>query len=190
MRTATLLFLLMTMLAGCGITGGERTDYKDDAEKVHALEVPPDLVLPKTDDHYTVPEGGNETTASYSDYVKSNAQNPSCICKDAVAAPASSVQPAPQAAAQPPRLQDMADGSKSILMGEPFDRCWLRIGQALDGAGIVVDDKDRSKGLFFLRGGKNQVAVKTTAAGCEVAASNGSSEAKGIIEALYKQLGK
>lgn len=179
--------LLLATLAGCSSTA-EHTDYVKDASKARPLEVPPDLVLPKADDHYTVPGGGSGAVASYSAYAKGNAQNQACVCKEA-AAPVTAIPPA----AQPPKLKDRADGSKSILIAEPFDRCWLQVGEALDRAGIAVDDKDRSKGLFYLKGGKNQITVKSAATGCEVAADNGggasNEDTRRTIDALFKKLG-
>jgi uncharacterized lipoprotein len=211
MKTTTLLFFFLLALAGCSSTGSERTDYKNDAAKARPLDMPPDLVLPKTNDKYVVPDGSGETVAVYSEYAKSNvAQNPACVCKDAGAATpdvaqAMAQQPASAPAvsapaASPPRLQDRPDGSKSILIGEPFDRCWLKVSQALDQSGIAVEDKDRSKGLLYLKGGHNQLSVQAKAAepggavDCEVAASNGSGavndETRRIIDALYKSLSK
>lgn len=194
MRTTILSLLLLAALAGCS-TSAERTDYMNDAAKGRPLEVPPDLVLPKSEDRYAVPGGGNGATASYSAYAKSSAQGQACVCKEAAAAPAPAPAAAPPAvpAAQPPKLKDRADGSKSILIAEPFDRCWLRVGDALDRAGIAVEDKDRSKGLFYLKGGKNQITVKSVATGCEVAADNGSGasneDTRRAIDALFKKLG-
>ncbi len=48
-----------------------------------------------------------------------------------------------------PRLQEM-DGRKIILLSEPFDKSWRKVGLALDRAGIVVDDIDRSNGVYFM----------------------------------------
>lgn len=206
MRTTSLIICLLLALDGCS-TGGERTDYQKDAAKAPPLEVPPDLVLPSADGRYAVPDGNSERVAVYSEYAKSNAaQNQACVCKDAAAAPtkallpASAVVPASAVAAAPqlapPKLQDRPDGSKSILISEPFDRCWLKVTQALDQADIAVEDKDRSKGLLYLKGGHNQLSVQAQggAASCEVSASNGSgagnSETKRVIEALYKSLSK
>jgi outer membrane protein assembly factor BamC len=36
-------------------------------------------------------------------------------------------------------------------LSDPFDRAWRRVGLALDRIGFLVEDKDRSKGLFFVR---------------------------------------
>ncbi len=44
-----------------------------------------------------------------------------------------------------------ADGSAKLLLNDPFDRAWRRVGLALDRIGFVIEDKDRSNGLFFVR---------------------------------------
>jgi len=44
------------------------------------------------------------------------------------------------------------DASRTALMlGEPYDRAWLQVGVALDRANFTVDDRDRAKGLYYLR---------------------------------------
>ncbi|HEY4037257.1 MAG TPA: outer membrane protein assembly factor BamC [Burkholderiaceae bacterium] len=44
------------------------------------------------------------------------------------------------------------DGSESHLeVDEPFDRAWRRVGLALDRGGFTVEDRDRTKGLYFVR---------------------------------------
>jgi outer membrane protein assembly factor BamC len=183
-------WLALAALAGCGTV--ERSGYEADAAKVAALEVPPDMVLPRSDDRYTVPDGSTSSATNYSDYARANAksadQNATCSCKDATLAAAST--PPPVAPVTPPKMQSAPDGSKRISISEPFDRCWLKVSQALDSARIVVEDRDRSKGQFFLKGGKNQILVKATAASCEVSANDNSDDNKRTLDALYKQLGK
>jgi outer membrane protein assembly factor BamC len=45
-----------------------------------------------------------------------------------------------------------ANGSGgSIELAEPFDRAWRRVGLVLDRAGFTVEDRDRSKGFYFVR---------------------------------------
>ncbi len=44
-----------------------------------------------------------------------------------------------------------ADSSVTLNLNDPFDRGWRRVGLALDRIGFVTEDKDRSKGLFFVR---------------------------------------
>jgi outer membrane protein assembly factor BamC len=41
--------------------------------------------------------------------------------------------------------------STELTLGEPYDRAWLRVGIALDRANFTVDDRDRSKGIYYLR---------------------------------------
>lgn len=48
------------------------------------------------------------------------------------------------------RLLKTADGS-SVQVDESFDRAWRRVGLALDRVGFTVEDRDRSKGLYFVR---------------------------------------
>ena len=36
-------------------------------------------------------------------------------------------------------------------MDENFDRAWRRVGLALDRVGFAVEDRDRSKGMYFVR---------------------------------------
>lgn len=44
-----------------------------------------------------------------------------------------------------------SDGSARLLLNDPFDRAWRRVGLALDRVGFVIEDRDRSNGLFFVR---------------------------------------
>lgn len=43
------------------------------------------------------------------------------------------------------------DGATSLEIDETFDRAWRRVGLALDRVGFTVEDRDRSKGIFFVR---------------------------------------
>ena len=43
------------------------------------------------------------------------------------------------------------DGTKMLQVGEGFDRTWRRVGIALDRIGLLVDDRNRSGGLYYLR---------------------------------------
>jgi outer membrane protein assembly factor BamC len=44
-----------------------------------------------------------------------------------------------------------ADGSAILKLNDAFDRAWRRVGLALDRVGFVIEDKDRSNGIFFVR---------------------------------------
>jgi outer membrane protein assembly factor BamC len=41
--------------------------------------------------------------------------------------------------------------STELTLGEPYDRAWVRVGVALDRSNFTVDDRDVSKGLYFVR---------------------------------------
>jgi outer membrane protein assembly factor BamC len=43
------------------------------------------------------------------------------------------------------------DGAGTLDVQEPFDRAWRRVGLALDRVGFTVVDRDRSRGLYFVR---------------------------------------
>ncbi|MDX9884931.1 outer membrane protein assembly factor BamC [Thauera sp.] len=53
----------------------------------------------------------------------------------------------------PERAQISAagDGQVMLVMEEPFDRAWRRVGLALDRIGFTVEDRDRNQGLYFVR---------------------------------------
>jgi outer membrane protein assembly factor BamC len=56
-------------------------------------------------------------------------------------------QPPPQRAA----LSKALDGAELLELVEPFDRAWRRVGLALDRIGFTVEDRDRQKGMYFVR---------------------------------------
>lgn len=45
----------------------------------------------------------------------------------------------------------LARGQGTLSLNEQFDRAWRRVGLALDRVGFTVEDRDRSKGLYFVR---------------------------------------
>lgn len=49
------------------------------------------------------------------------------------------------------RLERSGDNSGLLTVDESFDRAWRRVGLALDRVGFTVEDRDRSKGLYFVR---------------------------------------
>jgi outer membrane protein assembly factor BamC len=38
-----------------------------------------------------------------------------------------------------------------LALDDQFDRAWRRVGLALDRVGFTVEDRDRSKGVYFVR---------------------------------------
>lgn len=48
-------------------------------------------------------------------------------------------------------LQQASDGRVALTVMESFDRSWRRVGLALDRIGFAVEDRDRAKGLYYVR---------------------------------------
>jgi outer membrane protein assembly factor BamC len=57
----------------------------------------------------------------------------------------------PAAATEPRNAVLENSGAGPLLVNDGFDRAWRRVGLALDRVGFTVEDRDRSKGLFFVR---------------------------------------
>ncbi|MEO8754520.1 MAG: outer membrane protein assembly factor BamC, partial [Casimicrobiaceae bacterium] len=51
------------------------------------------------------------------------------------------------------RVDRNTDGSYKLTVDDQFDRTWRRVGLALDRAGFTVIDRDRSRGVYFVRFG-------------------------------------
>jgi outer membrane protein assembly factor BamC len=66
--------------------------------------------------------------------------------RTALAAPAAT--PAPSAAV--PGVV-AATQATTIVINEPFDRAWRRVGLALDRSGFTVEDRDRAAGFYYVR---------------------------------------
>ncbi|MEO8545313.1 MAG: outer membrane protein assembly factor BamC [Burkholderiaceae bacterium] len=43
------------------------------------------------------------------------------------------------------------NGQPVVLVDDGFDRAWRRVGLSLDRTGFTVEDRDRSKGIYFVR---------------------------------------
>lgn len=98
-------------------------------------------------------------------------------------------------------------GTNSILIKDAFDKSWRRVGLAIERAKLAMEDKDRSKGIYFLQpikaGGSinlpkeaiqtsYRVHVQENAATCvvTVTTAEGVSDAssKLVLDALYKNI--
>ncbi|MDE1183852.1 outer membrane protein assembly factor BamC [Paraburkholderia sp.] len=77
------------------------------------------------------------------------------------AAAATAAQNVAFAAQQPPApaVHPSANGdemsaqatSTELTLGESYDRAWLRVGVALDRSNFTVDDRDRNRGVYYVR---------------------------------------
>ena len=100
-----------------------------------------------------------------------------------------------------------------MVINDAFDKSWRKVGLAIDGAGLAVEDKDRAKGIYFLRPVKVEqglmdklqfwkdskdtkkryrVVVRDGGMVCEVSVTDQdgmSDEASGkMLEAMYKNI--
>jgi outer membrane protein assembly factor BamC len=55
-----------------------------------------------------------------------------------------------------------ADGRAYVALQDGFDRSWRQVGLALDRGGFTVEDRDRSKGTFFVRYVDPEQEARTT----------------------------
>lgn len=69
-------------------------------------------------------------------------------------------------------IEKGADGLLNLKTHDQFDRAWRRVGLALDRVGFVVEDRDRSRGLYYVR----YADLGAT--------EEGSSKKKGLLESL------
>jgi len=61
------------------------------------------------------------------------------------------VTPPAPASNEPKNAVIQNAGAGPLVVNDSFDRAWRRVGLALDRVGFTVEDRDRSKGLFFVR---------------------------------------
>lgn len=67
------------------------------------------------------------------------------------------------ARAEPQAKINKGPDGNTLAVNDQFDRAWRRVGLALDRVGFTVEDRDRSKGLYFVRYIDPDSDVKTTA---------------------------
>lgn len=183
--------LVLSLLAGCGLIPERKpVDYKYGGTPAPALEVPPDLTLPGSSQRYAIPAADGTQVASYSDYSRD--------VKNADQPPVAPV-PTPVAAVEeePARLISV-EGQRFVLLSEPFDRAWRKVGLALERAGLVAGDVNRSKGVFYLKGTDKQPAevrvlvqeTKGVSVVTVVADAAAEAETARILDLLYQRLEK
>ena len=56
-------------------------------------------------------------------------------------------------------LDASKEGAVNLSVSDPFDRAWRRVGLALDRIGFVVEDKNRDKGVFYVRYADNDASL-------------------------------
>lgn len=110
-------------------------------------------------------------------------------------------------------LREVSAGTVVIVMNDPFDRAWRKVGLAITSSGLEVEDKNRDQGVYYLRPVKIErswwdklkfwkassdaskqyrVYVKDGGAACEVSVIDqdgaGSNVTKQMVETIYKNI--
>lgn len=110
-------------------------------------------------------------------------------------------------------LRQLSGGSSIVVVNDAFDRAWRRVGLAIERAGLVVEDRDRVRGTYFLRMSRKEgdwldklqfwkdsdgantryrVNVKDNGALCEVSVAaqddSGDDASRQILEAIHRHL--
>ena len=61
-----------------------------------------------------------------------------------------------------PDLQQVAPITNGTLtISDTFDRAWRRVGLALDRIGLIVTDRDRSQGIYYVKPAENEADSKS-----------------------------
>jgi uncharacterized lipoprotein len=145
-RLSRALFVLLALplLGGCGMLSGllghdPQEQQYGQAQALPPIEVPPDLtgaggtsalVVPGIDDGSAVGQAAAEGGAS--------------APPEQLAGDAGGQQPAVA------RVERGADGAPRLVVPEDFSRAWRSVGKAIEAADMRVDDRDRSRGLYFV----------------------------------------
>ncbi len=193
MKTSNIILILaaLSLTTGCCVFERKQLDYKAGAVQAPALEVPPDLIKPATEQRFAIPAADGTQVAKYSDYSRAKPD------EQTTAIPASPVV-VPTVNVATAKLLEVG-GVRFVLINEPFDRVWRKAGQALERAGIAVADVDRSKGIYFLRNKDQksadlQVSVHESNGSTDVTVKEGADlngkEAVRILDALFQNLEK
>lgn len=109
-------------------------------------------------------------------------------------------------------LRKIEGGDVIVVVNDPFDRAWRKVGLALEDSSLAIEDRDREKGIYYLRPIKVErgwfsswksdedtdrqyrVIVKDGGKSCEVTITDqeGASNkaAQQMLEAIYRNINK
>lgn len=155
--------------------------------------------------------GASEARAASEVAATGSAQAVSAAAVTTAVAAASTAAPIASEPAGMASLREISGGNTIIVVNDPFDRSWRKVGLAIDGAGLAVEDKDRDKGIYYLRPVKLEkgwldtlkfwksndathyrVFVKDGGTSCEVSITDqdGASNkvSRQMLEAIYKNI--
>jgi outer membrane protein assembly factor BamC len=106
-------------------------------------------------------------------------------------------------------LRKIEGGDVVVVVNDPFDRAWRKVGLALEDSSLAIEDRDREKGIYYLKPIKVErgwfswksdedtdrqyrVNVKDGGKSCDVTITDqdgvSSKAAKQMLEAIYKNI--
>jgi outer membrane protein assembly factor BamC len=139
LRSAVAIVAAATLIAGCSITqtvaDATRIDYKS-ANRGPGLDVPPDLVRPRADDRFAVPER-SATGTTLSAYNRERAVEP------AASSSVSGVLPKTQGV----RLERQG-GQRWLVVDQPPDRVWPVLRDFWGESGFVLRIESPETGVM------------------------------------------
>lgn len=135
--------LALPLLGGCGALSGllghdpQEQEYQE-AQSLPPLEVPPDLTGAPASGALVIPGVDDGSAPGVAD--------------SEVAAPPPEQLAAQDGEAQPagPYIDRGVDGAARLVVPEDFARAWRTVGKAIEAAEMKVDDRDRSRGIYFV----------------------------------------
>lgn len=137
--------LLVALIAACSFTGSsdDGIDYRSQARKAPQLDVPPDLVSPRSDERFAVIPGTEEKT--FSAFQKGRAERvPS---QQAVL---------PQAGGA--RIE-RAGGQRWLVVGQPPDKVWPALREFWQESGFVIATESPEVGIIETEWAENRAKI-------------------------------
>lgn len=137
--------LALSLLSGCGALSGllnhdPQEQQYGQAESLPPLEVPPDLTGAGSSSALAVPgvDDGSAARAAAQGEGTGTSPPPEQLAGDGGQQPAAA------------RVEKGAEGAPRLVVPEDFSRAWRSVGKAIEAAEMKVDDRDRSRGLYFV----------------------------------------
>ncbi|MEN8215757.1 MAG: outer membrane protein assembly factor BamC [Pseudomonadota bacterium] len=139
--------LLVSVMGGCSTINKALPDHRNDYKKskiAPPLEIPPDLIgSTHIEAQMLVP------TDTLSDSEQTSKREPpqvKVLLRSAPAQIKGAKKPTSRA-----QLTRTNEGQMNLIVHEDFAQAWQRTGQALDRIEFTVEDRDRSRGIYFIR---------------------------------------
>jgi uncharacterized lipoprotein len=126
-----------------------RTEYQK-AETLPDLEIPPELSNSRIQDRMAIPPANATPNATFRERAAAREAAPAMAPAPTATTPtpAATVAPVDNARVQ---LISAGAGKVYIVLREPFETAWQNVGEALDAAGIAIEDDKPKRGFYKVR---------------------------------------